>query len=215
METRRKRIGIMGGTFDPIHIGHLILGEKAYEQLKLDKIWFMPSGNPPHKRNRAGRATDEQRVAMVERAIAGNPHFELSLVEMSDQGYTYTYHTLETLNKKHPDTDYYFIIGADSLYQFSTWMKPERICKACTIVVAVRDHVMSDDLERQMLQMQKLYGGRFLRLNTLNIDISSQLLRQWHSEGKSLRYYVPDMVNDYIDENDIYQVTEGVLQING
>lgn len=210
METKRKKIGIMGGTFDPIHIGHLILGEKAYEQLALDKILFMPSGNPPHKRNRAGRATDEQRVAMVEKAIEGNPHFELSLVEMSDRGYSYTYHTLEMLNKKNPDTDYYFIIGADSLYQFSTWMKPERICKACTIVVATRDHLMSDELEQQMLLMQDLYGGSFLRLNTLNIDISSQLLRQWNGDGKSLRYYVPDAVNDYINENDIYQVTEGV-----
>lgn len=215
METRRKKIGIMGGTFDPIHIGHLVLGEKAYEQLHLDKIWFMPSGNPPHKRNRAGRATDEQRVAMVQKAIAGNPHFELSLVEMNDSGFTYTYHTLENLKKQDPDTDYYFIIGADSLYQFSTWMKPERICKACTIVVAVRDHVQFDELEEQMLRMEKLYGGRFLRLDTMNIDISSQELRQWHKEGKSLRYYVPDAVNDYINENDIYKATEGVLETNG
>lgn len=215
METRRKKIGIMGGTFDPIHIGHLVLGEKAYEQLHLDKIWFMPSGNPPHKRNRAGRATDEQRVAMVQKAIAGNPHFELSLVEMNDSGFTYTYHTLENLKKQDPDTDYYFIIGADSLYQFSTWMKPERICKACTIVVAVRDHVQFDELEEQMLRMEMLYGGRFLRLDTMNIDISSQELRQWHKEGKSLRYYVPDAVNDYINENDIYKATEGVLETNG
>ena len=105
MDTRRKKIGIMGGTFDPIHIGHLILGEKTYEQLGLDKIWFMPAGNPPHKRNRAGRATDEQRVAMVERAISGNPHFELSLIEMHDHGLSYTYHTLENLRKQNPDTD--------------------------------------------------------------------------------------------------------------
>ena len=93
METRRKKIGIMGGTFDPIHIGHLILGEKTYEQLGLDKILFMPAGNPPHKQNRIGRATDAQRVSMVEKAISGNPHFELSLTEMNDKGFTYTYHT--------------------------------------------------------------------------------------------------------------------------
>lgn len=74
MNNRKKRIGIMGGTFDPIHMGHLILGEKAYEQFQLDKVLFMPSGNPPHKRNRQGRATDEQRVEMVRRAISGNSH---------------------------------------------------------------------------------------------------------------------------------------------
>lgn len=211
METKRKKIGIMGGTFDPVHIGHLILGEKAYEQLNLDKIWFMPSGNPPHKKNRAGRATDEQRVAMVQRAISGNPHFELSLIEMNDRGYTYTYHTLETLKKQNPNTDYYFIIGADSLYQFSTWMKPERICAACTIVVAARDHVSADDLDAEMLSAGEKYKGRFIRLNTLNIDISSQLLRQWHQEGKSLRYYVPDEVENYINENYIYKIKEGAI----
>ena len=135
MDTRRKKIGIMGGTFDPIHIGHLILGEKTYEQLGLDKIWFMPAGNPPHKRNRAGRATDEQRVAMVERAITGNSHFELSLIEMHDHGLSYTYHTLENLRKQNPDTDYYFIFGADYLYSFTTWIQLERICAACKIVV--------------------------------------------------------------------------------
>ena len=120
----RKRIGIMGGTFDPIHMGHLILGEKAYEQFQLDKVLFMPSGNPPHKKNRQGRATDEQRVEMVRRAISDNPHFELSLAEMHENGYTYTYHTLETLKTENPDTDYYFIIGADSLYNFDTWREP-------------------------------------------------------------------------------------------
>lgn len=87
-----------------------------------------------------GRATDAQRVSMVEKAISGNPHFELSLTEMNDKGFTYTYHTLETLKEQNPDTDYYFIIGADSLYDFSSWREPARICKACTIVVAVRDH---------------------------------------------------------------------------
>ena len=83
MKCKRKRIGIMGGTFDPIHMGHLILGEKAYEQFSLDQVLFMPAGNPPPKRNRAGRASDEQRVEMVRRAINGNPHFALSLTEMN------------------------------------------------------------------------------------------------------------------------------------
>ena len=210
METRRKKIGIMGGTFDPIHIGHLILGEKTYEQLGLDKILFMPAGNPPHKQNRIGRATDAQRVSMVEKAISGNPHFELSLIEMNDKGFTYTYHTLETLKEQNPDTDYYFIIGADSLYDFSSWREPARICKACTIVVAVRDHVPVEKLNEQMTYLSERYNGRFISLNTLNIDISSQLLRKWHQEGKSLRYYVPDAVADYIDKNHIYHITEGV-----
>lgn len=174
----------------------------------------MPAGNPPHKLNRAGRATDAQRVAMVEKAISGNPHFELSLIEMNDKGFTYTYHTLETLKKQNPDTDYYFIIGADSLYDFESWREPARICKACTIVVAVRDHVSAEKLDEQMKYLSELFQGHFISLNTLNIDISSQLLREWHQKGKSLRYYVPDAVADYIDKNNIYHTTEGVIQSN-
>ena len=170
----------------------------------------MQAGNPPHKQNRIGRATDAQRVYMVEKAISGNPHFELSLTEMNDKGFTYTYHTLETLKEQNPDTDYYFIIGADSLYDFSSWREPARICKACTIVVAVRDHVPVEKLNEQMTYLSERYNGRFISLNTLNIDISSQLLRKWHQEGKSLRYYVPDAVADYIDKNHIYHITEGV-----
>ena len=86
----------------------------------------MPSGNPPHKKNRQGQASNDERVSMVQKAISGNPHFELSLIEMNEDGYTYTYRTLETLKKQNPDTDYYFIIGADSLYDFATWKKPSR-----------------------------------------------------------------------------------------
>ena len=211
----KKRIGIMGGTFDPIHIGHLILAEKAYEELDLDEVWFMPSGNPPHKQNRAGRASDKQRVEMVRRAIADNPHFRLSTEEMHPEGYTYTYETLERLHEKYPDYIYYFIIGADSLYSFSTWMKPERICAACTIVVATRDHTPVKELSEEMERLTQLYHGHFVRLDTMNIDISSQLLRQWHQEGKSLRYYVPDAVADYINEHHIYDITEGAPKTNG
>ena len=111
----KRRIGIMGGTFDPVHIGHLILGEKAYEQFALDQVLFMPAGNPPHKRHREGRASDDQRVEMVRRAIDGNPHFSLSMEEMNAEGYSYTYLTLERLKEQNPDTEYFFIIGADSL----------------------------------------------------------------------------------------------------
>ena len=204
MSDSRKRVGIMGGTFDPIHLGHLILGEKAYEQLHLDKVLFMPSGNPPHKRNRQGRATDDQRVEMVRKAICGNPHFELSLTEMHENGYTYTYHTLEIMKKQNPDTDYYFIIGEDSLYDFDSWMKPDRICQNCILVVAVRNHTSVAELDREMERLSLKYKGTFLRLDTMNIDISSETIRDWIKEKKSIRYYVADQVISYIEENHIY-----------
>lgn len=204
MANFRKKIGIMGGTFDPIHVGHLILGERAYEQLGLDKILFMPSGNPPHKKNRTGRASDEQRAEMVKMAIEGNPHFELSLIEMNEEGYSYTYRTLEMLKEQNPDTDYYFIIGADSLYNFTTWKEPARICQACTLVVATRDHTSVESLNQEMTFLSQQYHGCFIRLDTMNIDISSQLIRKWLVQGKSLHYYVPDPVIHYIYENQIY-----------
>lgn len=208
MENRRRKVGIMGGTFDPIHLGHLILGEKAYEQLGLDKVWFMPSGNPPHKQNRDGQATDEQRVEMVKRAVSGNSHFGLSLTEMHEEGYTYTYHTLEQLQEEHPDTDYYFIIGADSLFDFEKWKEPERICRVCTLVVATRNHTPLAVLDGKIQELSQKFSGKFIRLDTMNIDVSSRLLRQWIKEGKSLRYYVPDSVIAYIKEQKIYRREE-------
>ncbi|MCD7868532.1 MAG: nicotinate-nucleotide adenylyltransferase [Clostridiales bacterium] len=208
MKEKKKRVGIMGGTFDPIHMGHLILGERAYEQLCLDSVWFMPAGNPPHKRKRAGRATDEQRVEMVRLAIKENPHFELSLIEMSEDGFTYSYRTLETLKLQNPDTDYYFIIGADSLYSFETWREPERICRACRLVVAARNHIAAEDLDREMERLSRKYQGDFIRLDTMNIDVSSDQIRQWLREKKSLRYYVPDSVIRYIAQNNIYACEE-------
>ena len=145
---------------------------------------------------------------MVRRAISTNPHFELSMAEMHENGYTYTYHTLELLKAENPDIDYYFIIGADSLYNFDTWMEPDRICKNCILVTAVRNHSTMTELETEMHRLSLKYGGTFLTLNTTNIDVSSEMLRNWISEDKSVRYYIPDSVITYIEENQIYSLDE-------
>ena len=159
MEKKSRKIGIMGGTFDPVHIGHLILGEGAYEQFGLSEVWFMPAGNPPHKQNRKGRATDAQRVEMVKRAIAGNPHFALCMAEMNADGFTYSYRTLETLNRRYPDTEFYFILGADSLFDFHKWREPGRICAACKIVVATRNQVSSEKLDEAIAKNRERFHG--------------------------------------------------------
>lgn len=208
MEQRRKKVGIMGGTFDPIHIGHLILGENAYLQFDLDHVLFMPSGNPPHKQERQGRATTAQRVAMVSQAVSSNPHFELSMAETHDEGYTYTRETLSRLVQENPDTDYYFIMGADSLFTFETWKEPADICRLCTLVVAVRDHVKPDKLNRQIDYLKELFQAKIEKLDTPNIDISSGTIREWICRGKSIKYYVPDDVIHYIEEHCMYQECE-------
>ncbi len=201
----KRKIGIMGGTFDPIHIGHLILGEAAYEEFKLDVVRFMPAGNPPHKRNRKGRASDEQRIEMVRNAIAGNAHFELSLDEMDVDGLTYTYRTLERFLEQNPNDELYFIIGADSLFDFEKWKNPDKICQLCKLIVATRNQTSNDVLDQQIRHLETIYNGTFLKLNTPNLDISSEMLRNRINEKKSIRYYVPDSVLDYIKQNNMYE----------
>ena len=193
----------MGGTFDPVHIGHLILGESARVQFSLEKVLFMPSGNPPHKKNRDG-ATNEERVEMVRLAIASNPHFELSLEEMHEEGYVYTKETLKRLRQRHPDTDYYFIMGADSVLTFDSWMGPQEICDQCILAAAVRDSLDVEQLDQAIGHLREKYHADIRKLESPNLDISSHGIRSWVSEGRSIRYYVPDPVMNYILDKGIY-----------
>ena len=124
-------IGIMGGTFDPIHNGHLLLGKQAYEEYKLDQIWFMPSGTPPHKKDH--KVTDvKDRVAMVQLAIKKFPFFYCSDFEIQRPGNTYTAQTLQLLHQEYPKHRFYFIVGADSLYQIEKWYHPAEVL-VCSI----------------------------------------------------------------------------------
>ena len=205
MSKKVKKIGIMGGTFDPIHMGHLILGEKAYEQLGLDKVLFMPCGNPPHKRNRKGRATDEQRAEMVRLAIKDNPHFELSLIEMHEEGYTYTYRTLEQLNAANPDTEYYFIIGADSLFDLPKWHEPEYVMQHCILLAANRDVHAKAELAEQKRMLEKNYGAEIAFLKTPDMPYSSTDIRKKLQAGESVDGMLPKTVEKYIREHHLYQ----------
>lgn len=204
----RRKVGIMGGTFDPIHVGHLILGESAYHQFGLEEVLFMPSGNPPHKRNRIGRGSLEQRIEMVKLAVGDNPHFTLSLAEACEEGYTYTKETLTRLTAEHPDTDYYFIMGADSLFSFEEWKEPDKIAQLAVIVAAVRNHIDMQELETQIHHLKSVMSADIRILDTPNMDISSHMLREWIKEGKSTRYYLPDGVLSYIQQFDLYKECE-------
>lgn len=199
-----KKIGIMGGTFDPIHIGHLILGENAYQQFGLDEVLFMPSGNPPHKRNRVGRGSLEQRIEMVAQAIKDNPHFTLSLEEANEDSFTYTRVTLERLHKEHPENEYYFIMGTDSLFSFEEWRDPERIAELAVIIVAVRNHVKLEAIEEQIAHLKSVMNCDIRILDTPNIDISSHMVRDWVKIGKTTKYYLPDPVISYIKDQNLY-----------
>ena len=197
-------IGIMGGTFNPFHNGHLQLALQAYRQFELSKVLVMPSGTPAHKSTKELIAASH-RCQMVSGAIADYPYLELSLLEVERKGNTYTSDTLKALHRQNPDLKIYFIIGADSLYNFDTWREPGRICQEAVLVVATRDHTPLKELDQQMELLAQKYSGNFIRLDTMNIDVSSELLRSWHKSGQSLRYYVPQPVISYIEKNDIYK----------
>lgn len=201
-----KKIGIMGGTFNPVHNGHLFLAESAWEQAELDKIVFMPTKNPPHKDNRE-IISQQHRMEMVRLAIEGNPHFELSAMELEREGVTYTADTLSILTKENPDTKYYFIIGADSLFMMQEWHTPRAIFNLSTILVAGRDRVPAKQMNGQIKLFEDAYDANIILLDMPAIELSSVAIRKRVSENKTIRYYVPDKVMDYIRKNELY-ITE-------
>lgn len=199
-----KKIGIMGGTFNPIHYGHLFLAENAYEQMNLDEILFMPSNNPPHKISK-DIVANEHRKAMVHLAIRDNPHFTLSTLEFEREGTTYTADTLSILTREHPDTEFFFLVGADSFLEIQHWKKPELIFELCTILVFGRDQVENDIMKKQLQYLTTTFpGAKILQLTMPTIQISSAMIRERIADNKSIRYYVPMEVMAYIEVNHLY-----------
>ncbi len=200
---KMKKTGIMGGTFNPIHIGHLLIAERAREQFLLDSVLFMPSGVPYMKDCREV-LPGKIRAEMTGLAVRGNPFFAVSTMEVDRKGKTYTYETLESLQVQNPDTEYYFILGADSLFKIEEWKNPGRIFAACHILAAVREDRSLEDMEKQALHLQKKYGARIDLLQTGRMEISSSMIRALCREKKSVRYLVPDVVYDYMLQNKLY-----------
>lgn len=200
---KQHKVGIMGGTFNPIHTAHLILAEHAYEQYELDTVLIMPSKNPPHKDNDE-ILPEENRVTMIEMAIKDNPHFELSRIELKREGTTYTVDTLEYLTSQYEDTEFYFIIGGDSLYQIDTWKNPERIFQLCHILAATRYGLEKEVIKERIEELKIKYHGNIDLLDTPNLDISSKFIRTQVKDGKSIKYYVVNEVENYIYEQGFY-----------
>lgn len=198
-------IGIMGGTFDPIHNGHLMLGRQAYLEYGLDEIWFMPSRTPPHK---PGTVTDvEDRSAMVKLAVAEYPYFSFSDFETRRKdGKTYTAETLRLLKEAYPQHRFFFIIGADSLYELEQWYHPQEVMAQATLLVAGRDYdAASRPIDDQIRYLADKYGADIRRLHCEEVDISSGELRQMESRGRRIYKYVPKCVEAYIEAHGLYQ----------
>ena len=202
------KIGIMGGTFDPIHIGHLLLGEFAYEDFGLDEIWFLPNGNPPHKETADTGTSLEHRIEMIRKAIEGVPHFRLNLHEANTEEHSYTYRTMQEFNQMFPEHEFYFILGADSLFSIEQWKYFREICPTCTILAAMRDDKDAREMQRQILYLTEKYGARIRLLQAPLLEISSTVIRDRASRDLGVRYMVPDSVAEYIRTNHLYKKKE-------
>ena len=196
------RIGVLGGTFDPIHYGHLVITEDARTYLHLEKVLFVPAYQPPHKPKDSYSAF-EHRVRMIELAIAGNPHFVLSLIEADRPGPSYTVDTLRDLQAElGQDVELYFIIGMDSLANILAWHKPAELLKLCRIVVAERAGYQVD-----LAALEEALPGLWDSLeliDTPELSISSTDLQQRVQRGLSIRYQVPPEVEEYIYAHKLY-----------
>lgn len=206
-ESHEKKVGLMGGTFDPVHLGHLIMAESAYQAYGLSQVLFIPSGHSYFKDHRAMRVTEpEIRYEMVRLAVGGNPHFAISDMEIRREGNTYTYETLEQLHRENPDTDYYFVAGADTVLSMQTWREPERIFAGCTVLAAVRsDSVSAEQLTVQIERIRKEYHADIRMLPSPDVGISSTMLREAAARGESLRYLTTDAVREYITAQGLYR----------
>lgn len=202
------KIGIMGGTFDPIHIGHLLLGEFAYEDFGLDEIWFLPNGNPPHKETADTGTSLEHRIEMIRKAIEGVPHFRLNLHEANTEEHSYTYRTMQEFNQMFPEHEFYFILGADSLFSIEQWKYFREIFPTCTILAAMRDDKDALEMQRQILYLTEKYGARIRLLQAPLLEISSTVIRDRASRDLGVRYMVPDSVAEYIRTNHLYKKKE-------
>lgn len=199
-----RKIGIMGGTFNPIHNGHLMIAEKAREQFALDEVLFMPCGTP-YMKEQQELETGEVRAQMTALAIQDTPAFTLSRMEIEHSGNTYTYETLERLKTEYPDTEFFFILGADSLFNLTNWAFPERIFANCHILAAVRDHMTTEQMTEQIRLLQDRYHASIFLLKTDYLDISSSDIRRKIALGESITADVPEKVAGYIAANNLYK----------
>ena len=201
----RDSIGILGGTFDPIHKGHLLLAEQAYREYPLTSVWFMPSGHPPHKQDHhvtEGRYRQE----MIEIAIEGRDCFCYSDFELRRPGNTYSAQTFRLLNEAYPGQTFYFIVGADSLYQMDHWYHPQEVMDRAILLVAGREYKERHrPLTEQIRYLTERFHARIFRLHCPEVDVSSAMLRQMAAQGQDIDPYLPPGVGEYIRRMGLYR----------
>ena len=203
MNNKYNKIGIMGGTFNPPHLGHLILARIAVERLCLDKVIFIPTGKILYKDN-SEIASARDRLAMTDIAIEGNPKFDVSDIEISDSGTTYTYKTLGKLREIYANGHFYFIVGADSLDYMDKWREPEKIFERCSVVALSRTGYEDTKCEEKADELRKRYNADIIFLSMPTVDISSTEIRKRIRCGMDVESLLPEGVERYIKLNNLY-----------
>jgi nicotinate-nucleotide adenylyltransferase len=200
-----NRIGILGGTFNPVHLGHMILAQNALETFDLSKVFFIPSAKPPHKRT-AVLAGTEHRMAMLEAAVEDDLSFEVSDIEIKRGGPSYSIDTIRELKKLYPPAEFYFIIGADSLLELHMWKDINDLLKLCNFVTFGRPGVNTAQIQPKDLHLNPPWPEKLLKnvVTSRSIDISSSDIRHRVAEDMSIRYLVPRTVEMYIIEHHLY-----------
>ena len=196
-----RRIGIFGGTFDPVHCGHMIVARLAMEQYGLDEIRFMTGGMPPHKRD-SGLTPARLRHEMVQAAVEGEQGFIADDFEVDKETYSYTAETLTELRRIYPDDEIYFIIGEDSLNDILKWYRPDVIVKNCILLIFPRQS--RESLKRLIEEKKAVLGGDMRAIDAPLIGISSTEVRKRAAAGKPVRFFVPDSVVRYIEDKGLY-----------
>lgn len=199
-----KKTGIMGGSFNPIHNGHLEIAKCAKEEYELDDILFIPNNCPPHK-DSSEMIDAKMRLQMVKLAIQQYPQYTVSDREIKKGGLSFTYLTVTELKEEYPDTDFYFLMGADSLADFRKWRHAEIIAKKCHVLAAMRDEMGNEDVKRLAEELSAEYHGDFSLLEIPQTDISSTQIRRDIREGKRITGKVPEVVEQYIYEHHLYE----------
>jgi nicotinate-nucleotide adenylyltransferase len=195
------RVGLLGGTFNPPHIGHLVCAQAAHHQLELDRVLFVPVHEPPHKGVEADPGV-EHRVELCRRAVAGDDRFEVSLVEAEIPERSYTVDTLRRLHERCPGDDLTFIVGGDMAFSLPTWREPAALLELAELGVAEREGVRRGDITERL---GDLPVDRVRFFDMPRIDISSSLIRRHVEAGRPIRYLVPDAVAEYIERAGLYR----------
>lgn len=199
-----RKIGIIGGTFNPIHNGHLLIAEYAREEFQLENVLFLPTGHSPHKLKQ--KITEaSMRCDMIKLAIADNPFFELDFTEVKAERLSYTYLTLLELKKAYPMAELYFILGADSLFDLEDWKKPEEILSNCNILAAYREGEGQKNFQKQIDYLNEKYDAHIYPLHTPSFEVSSREIRSRVSKNQTIRYLVPKEVEAYIQKTGLYR----------